>query len=441
MNRLLNHFKGDGLKAQLLKGATGTAGLKMVNMVLTLAVGILLARSLGPENYGIYAFVLSVITLLGLPTKAGLPTLIVRETAKYQLQEKWSNLRGLLTLANGFVVGFSVLVALVSAVVVWWYWGDEQGVKTSTFFWALLLLPLIAFGNIRGATLRGLRKVVQGQLPEEVVRPLVLILLVGGVFALGVELTPENTMQYTVWAALASFAVGAVLLIRAMPPEVRRAEPSYETKVWTGSLVPLSLITGIQIINGQAGIVLLGIFSTPDEVGLYKVAMAAAGLASVGLMVANVVLAPHITRMFHAQEIEKLQRLLVYSARMGFLASFPLLVLLIFLGEGVLGFLFGFEYKTAYWALVVLSIGQMLNAMAGSVGLVLKQINLEKKALMATFVGVAVNCILCLLLIPAYASTGAAIAAAAALAVWNLINWFYLYKNARLDSSILGIKG
>lgn len=119
-------------------------------------------------------------------------------------------------------------------------------------------MPLIAFGNIRGATLRGLRKVVQGQLPEEVVRPLVLILLVCGVFALGVELTPENTMQYTVWAALASFAVGAVLLILAMPPEVRRAEPSYETKAWIGSLIPLSLITSIQLVNAQVGIVVLG---------------------------------------------------------------------------------------------------------------------------------------------------------------------------------------
>lgn len=368
MNRLLNHFKGDGLKAQLLKGATGTAGLKAINMVLTLAVGVLLARSLGPENYGIYAFVLSVITLLGLPTKAGLPTLIVRETAKYQLQEKWSNLRGLLTLANGFVVGFSVLVALVSALVVWWYWGNEQDTKTSTFFWALLLLPLIAFGNIRGATLRGLRKVVQGQLPEEVVRPLVLILLVGGVFALGLDITPQVAMQYTVLAALAAFAVGAILLFRSMPPAVQEAKATYETKVWAASLLPLSLITSIQIINTQVGTIVLGSFGLNEDAGLLKVATSAAALTATSLMMLNTVLAPHIVRLWRQQEYKKLEKMITVSTRLSFVVSIFVAVVLLVWGELLLGWLFGTEFVGAYIALIILLGGQIVNAIVGSVG-------------------------------------------------------------------------
>lgn len=47
---------------------------------LGLLITLLLARLLGPLGYGVYAFVLAVVSLISLPVQLGLSPLIVRHT-------------------------------------------------------------------------------------------------------------------------------------------------------------------------------------------------------------------------------------------------------------------------------------------------------------------------------------------------------------------------
>lgn len=437
MKKIIKVFEGGSLKAQLLKGATGTAGLKLVNMLLTFIVGMLLARNLGPENYGIYTFVLSVITLLGLPTKAGLPTLIVRETAKYQLQEEWSYLRGLLTLANIFVVGFSIFVAVVAAGIAWSVWGGEQNIKTSTFLWALLLLPLVAFGNIRGATLRGLRKVVQGQFSEQVVRPLVLIILVGSVVALERELTPQITMQYNVVAALIAFIVGTALLFRGIPPTVRRSESSFELSAWFRSLVPLSLMSGMLIANGQIGILVLGFLSTANQVGVFKVGLSVVSFVIVFMQIIDKALAPHITQLSNSNKKSKLQGVLHIAAWTSLLTSLPIAGVLIVFGEELITVVFGADYTADGLMLSILCGGQIINAMTGSSSLMLSYAGYEKVLLQSVTLFIVANSILCFTLIPSFGALGAAISLAVSQSGFNIINAYRLFVLSGYNSTVL----
>jgi O-antigen/teichoic acid export membrane protein len=429
------HLKGNSLRAQIVKGATGTVGLKAVNTALMLALGILLARSLGAENYGIYAFVFSVITLLGLPVKAGLPTLIVRETAKNQLQKRWGHLRGLLTVANVFVVSFSLCIAVVAAVVVWSVWGGEDP-KSNTLLWALWLLPLITFGNIRGATLRGFRKVIYGQLPEQLVRPLGMVVLVGGALLMGVQMTPVAAMKYNVIVAAVAFAVGAVLLLRVMPREVSQTKSEYEVKLWAASLLPLSLIAGLHIVNKEFGIVLLGIMAPPEEVALYKIAMTVAAFASIAIMTINPVLEPHVVRLFHDNQLNRLQRMLSVIACCGTAISTAFVVFLYLFGEYLLNFAFGEEFSYAINALLILCLGKLFSEMMGPVGMALRLLGHERVMLKGVITGFILNLALGALLIPQYGPIGAAIAMSSSIVVWNLINSVNLYRLTKMNVSI-----
>lgn len=440
MDWLLRHFKGSDLKVELLKGATGTAFLKVSNTVLTMGVGVLLARLLGPEDYGIYAYVLSIITLLGLPTKAGLPTLVIRETAMYQLQEKWALLRGLLVLSNGFVIGFSILVALISGIIISQGWFTFDNVSSNIFLWSLWLLPLIAFGNLRGATLKGLRKVVIGQLPEELIRPLFLIILLFSSLVLGISIDSKIAMQFTVVAALIAFIVGAVLLSRHIPKEVRSTVPNFQLSIWISSLIPLSLITGIQIINAQVGTVVLGSLGLNEDIGLLKVATSAAMLASTTLMMFNTVLAPHIVRLWKQEQYDKLTRMLKLTARGSFVVTLFVCIILYIWGREIIELLFGVEFSGSYAALVILLIGQIVSTAVGSVGLILKQLNLEKKVLIASILSLVLNFVFCVVLAPLYGMIGIAVSYAVSIAIWNLLNWYFALKHANLDCSIVGLK-
>lgn len=440
LKRYLENFKGGNLKARLLQGLAGTAFLKVINIFLALVSSILLARVLGPENYGIYSFAISIITLLSLPTNAGLPTLIVRETTKYQLQGNWGLFRGLLALANVFVISFSIFIAIVSAIIAWWVWGDEQSLKYITFLWALLLLPFIAFAKLRSSTLLGLRKVIRAQLPEELVQPMVMIVLLLLCIFLGSELTPFKVVQYNVFAAFIAFFVGALLLKWTIPKQVKVANKEYRVKAWVSSLIPLSLIVGVQAINKQVGIVTLGMFGSATDVALYKIASTAVGLSTIGLMITNPVLGPYITRLAKQNKREQLQKIFIVSARVSFLITVLILSVFVFFGERILSLLFGDEYIGANPALLILCIGQLGNVLVGSVGLILKQLSFEKLVLRSVTFSMIVNVMLCYLLVPTYGANGAAVAMTVSFLLWNAANWWQLFNVTGYDSSIFGFK-
>lgn len=61
---LLYYARGTSLGARLIRAAVGTAGLRAVSMGLSFAIGVLLARLLGADGYGLYAVVMAIVALL-----------------------------------------------------------------------------------------------------------------------------------------------------------------------------------------------------------------------------------------------------------------------------------------------------------------------------------------------------------------------------------------
>lgn len=420
MRKYFKNLKGNSLKAQVLRGASGTAGIQAVNLLLMLASGVLLARSLGPENYGTYSFVLSIITLLSLPTKAGLPTLLVRETAKHQLNMNWGVMRGLFKASNLFAAGYSIFVVVV--VIIWLISsGVEYTDQDTVMLWALWLLPLMAFGDVRVGILRGLRWVVSGQAPEQIIRPLTLIIFVGSFVLFGKELTAVTAIQFNIIGAALAFAVGAFFLFKALPRDVRTVKPEYSYKQWGASLLPLILFSGLKLLDSQISILFLGFLATNEEVGLFRVAATGAALVVFGLNAVNLVIAPHISRLYNAGEIKKLQKVVTISTRAVAALSFPIALIFIFFGKPIIGFIFGAEYVSAAPALAILCLGQLVNASAGPIALVLIMTGNDKYIVIGTATGLVVNLFLSFLLIPLLGLIGAAIGFSVSLSVWNVL--------------------
>lgn len=116
--------------------------------------------------------------------------------------------------------------------------------------WALALVPLIALGNLRGASLRGLQRIVAGQLPEFFLRPGLFLLLLGAM-ALWFpgRLSAPLAMTLQVVASLGAFLVGVWLLWRHTPGVVRQAQPTVEAKGWLVSSTLFALIAGMSVVN------------------------------------------------------------------------------------------------------------------------------------------------------------------------------------------------
>lgn len=431
------NFKGGRLKNRLLKDFYSTFVISAINAVLMIGLSVMLARSMGPENYGIYIFIISIITLLGVPSKAGLPILVVREAAKYYAKKKWSTLGGLLKLTNAFVIGFSILISIVAAGAAWWLWGDEQNVKANVFIWSLLLLPLIAFSNIRDATLRGLGKFMQAQLPNELANPLVMLLLVGSALWLGSEITPILATQYRIAASIVAFGMGVFLLRQVLPKKMFQAKSTYELKKWGISLLSLSSFQGLKTIKGEFIFIIIGFFLSIQDVALYKVAHSVSLTVILGQLIINKMLATEITKLYNSDKIDKLQRVITLSSWSAFVLSLPVIFVLMFWDEKIIEFLFGVEYQKASAALIILALGLLIHISTGPTILLLNMTGHEKQTVKSIVLAIIFNFILCLIFVPLYGLVGAAIATSVSLVVWSLALSWWTYKYTGLKTNIM----
>lgn len=419
---------------QVGREALWSLGLKITFAGLTFLATILLVRLLGAANYGVYAYIYALITVLSIPSQFGLPPLALRETARGMAREDGALVRGIWIWAGRFVVFTALGLALLAGLAIWLWHERFSGAYLSTFAWALLLVPLTALGNLRGAALRGLHRVVQGSLPENLLQPGVLVVLLGGAFLVGLSLSPAQAMSLQVTAAAAAFGVGAWLLLRATPTEVRRTAPRFEGRFWIQSVLPLAFIGGMQLINKNASIVILGFFVPAEQIGIYRVAVQVSILASFGLQAMNMVVAPRFASLYARGEKKRLQHLVTYSARA--ILGFNLLVTAGFavLGRWFLGLFFGIEFTAAYAPFMILLIGQFVNSAAGSVGFLLNMTGHERETARGMAVAAVLNLLLNFLLIPPFGMIGAAVATAAAMLTWNLLLWWAVRKRLGINS-------
>lgn len=430
------------LKRELKKAIGGTVGLRLFSVAATFLASVLLARFLGVEDFGFYSFVYALVTLVALPCQVGIPVLLVRETAKFESLASWGKIKGL-----WFWAGKTTLItSLVACLFVLFYLlvmkEDNNKDFLLTYLFALIMIPLIALGNCRAAALRGLRKIIQGQLPDAVVRPGIFLLLIVGAVVLGEEGGAWVAMAFNALAAAIAFIIGAYLLVYSSPPEVAKSgQDTSESKQWLRSAIPLALIGGLQVISNQIGIILLGVFHEDAVVGIYKVAISVATFLAFGLQIINMIVSPYAARFSYAGEKRKLQKIAALGAAVGMLISIPLFLIIIMAGEDLLTMIYGSEFSMAAYPLIILAFGQLANTFFGSTGVILNMTGHEKLAAKWLSVSAVCNLIVASMVIPTYGAVGAAAATVFSILIWNVAFWVLAKKKTGVDGSALSLIG
>ena len=430
LKTLLNRPGGAG------RGAVFTFGLRIASTGLTFATSIVLARLLGLSGYGVYALVLEWLNLLAIPTALGMDRFMVREVAVYRAQGAWGKVHGFLRWGNAAVFVTSLVVAALGAVVVLSFGQDHDGLRLS-FLLALASLPLMSLTSLRQAAMRGFDHIVGGQWPELLLRPLLLILLSVLAWLIVPDFSAPWAVGASLVATLSAFLVGAYLLTRVLAREAERAAPRYELGRWFRSALPFMVISGMFVINARTGAVMLGALESPAAVGLYVVASRGADLIAMVLLAVNTAFAPTLARLFAQGQRRQLEHTVARSTRLITLVSLPLALGFILFGDLFLR-LFGPEFAAARTTLVILSLGQLVNAATGTVGMLLNMTGHERDTALAVGVSAVLNVVLNLLLIPRFGLSGAAIATALGTLVWNVLLSLFVYRRLGFYS-LLGL--
>ena len=433
---------GKGLKGQLLRGGVGSVAIKIFSAGLNLTLAVVLARALGAEGFGAYSFVLALVTIMAFPAQLGLPNLVVRETAKAQANGDWALIKRLWRWSTTTALMMSAGLIAIGALVAWLFAKQVPAGSLPVLFWGLALVPLIALGNIRGAAMRGLRHVVQGQLPEFILRPAFLVLfVVGMVWLSGAErLHASLAMMLHVLAAASAFFVGLLLLSRQSAPSMRGvAYANIDTRPWLAAALPMAMMEGMLTINDNIGLLVFGAFASPQDVGLLRISLQLSAFVTFGFLAVNVAITPYIARFYQEGAHEKLKLLALRAAQVSTVGALPVAAIFIFGGRQVIYFLFGSDFVGASLPLTILTFGQVVNALTGCAGAMLYMTGHEAVVVKIVGGSCLLNLALTLILGLIWGVTGAAVAAALATVFWNVMLFVHVKKVLNINSSAAAV--
>lgn len=431
--------RSDALSHGFVRQGFGTAVLRVATILASLGASTVLARTLGPTGFGVYAYAMAILTIFALPVSMGLPTLILRETAAARATEDYPRMKGIFMWSSRLILITSCIMIMLGFLILWVLGMRFDPDTKLTVVFGLLLIPVTALGRARGAALRGLHFILQGQFPEDVLRPALLALFVAVmVWGFSEIITPARAMGLHLIAALIAFVLGYWLLIRARPNELASTQPSYDSPAWRGAILPLATISGLQIISQQTDLVMLGFWRAPEEIGFYKVAVSGAALTTFGLAVLNMLLAPRFAGLNATGDTSELTRLAAWGAVLSVLFTLPMVLLFASFGAEILNLLYGPAYKNSTTPLVIISIGLMLTASLGLTGTFISMSGLERFAAIAWSVATLLNVTLNAWAIPRYGMNGAALATMVSSFTASGIMWAAILSRTGIDVSVFG---
>lgn len=414
-------------KNSTAKRAGGVFVLKIGYVFLSLAIALLLARFLGPKGLGAYSFALSIVQIILMFIVFGLPQVVIRESAVYASQRKWGKLKGLISWCNRTVFFSSLIFTSLGMIGVFILRSKDPELAQALLI-SLFALPFLAQTRIRQAVMQGLHKVVLGNTPEFIIEPtLVIVVLVIAGFLFKNILTVPIAMYAYIGAVATCFVIGTVLLRRVAPKSLQSADCEFDKKSWFRSAIPLLWSAAMATINTKLATAMLGGMLGAESVGIYTAANRAAIIIPYGLFAINAAQRPVVAAAYAKGDMGRIQKALLVSSWTGLVVAVPMVLGFFIFGKLFLS-VFGKGFDAAYLPLVILSVGQLFNNAAGSVGVVLTNCRLEKYTARSVALGAGINVVLNVVLIPKYGVNGAAVAGGVSMIAWNGMMFYYVRK-------------
>ena len=420
---------------RLFSMASGTLVLQVCAFGGSFAISLLLARFLGKSGYGIYALANSWTTLLAFPAILGFDRYLLRGLAVYQERQEWPLGRGLLVRTNQLVTGASLLVACVAAVVCGALCSPELRLPMAI---AMLMIPINNLVQLRQGAMQAMRRVVRGQIPEFVIRPWLIVLLIIAAHALvPTSFTPVFAIAIAVVATTVAFVVGAVWLVRILPDQLKTADPTYRTRAWLRSAIPMMLVVSVNLINNQISVLLVGGIAGHRSAGVFSVAEAGGTITGLVLYACLMPLSPELARLSARGDLPRMEHVARRVAQWAVIGSIPVAAAFTIAPEFFLS-LFGPGFAKGATAMTMLSLVQVVNAAAGPCGMVLIMSGHERLATIGVGFGLVSNVAFSAVFIPILGVTGGAIGEATSMVVWNAVMVFLVLRTLRINSGAFG---
>lgn len=412
---------------EILMGSAMSFGIKVLTVIIGLIVNLLVAKYYGAEIVGTLALVTSLMAIAGMVSLLGMDVSVLRFVPPLLEKKEYFSIYKIIKTSFLFVVFLSMVISLSI-----YMFSDFIAVTIFKKENLVALIELVSFfivfqvsGKFSLSTIRALKNIklfLALQFLPSVLNLIILLVVTFFFYAL----------YNPIYSQLASQSIVALISIWFLKKYLSKYEKkSYQKNTSLKEIIltsfPMFLTTVMQMVVLQTDVVMLSSMSTLGNVGIYSIVMKLALLSSFIITSINTIIAPKFSELYYNDNINELKNVSKKSTKLIFYATLPISIILIVFGEELLR-IFGEGFRVGSFALVMLAIGQLVNAMSGSVGYFLNMTGHEKTLNKIVLLGAISNIILNILFIPEYGINGAAFASMISMILWNIIASVYVKK-------------
>ena len=411
MGKLLSHrdLIKNIVSSELISGSSVAFSYKILGILASYIFTFLVTRNFGAEAMGVYSLSFTVLLLTVVVGRFGLDTALLRFISGYHAHGRKDQIKEV------YVKSLSILVPLCLFLSFLLYYYSplisekifHKGYLSPYFrIISFAVLPM-TLRFINSESLRALKKIAAYSFIQNtaifLLGSLILALLIP--FFKGIHI-PVLAITISIFVAS-----GLSIYIWLTVSGINNVHASMSTRhsEMLSVAFPMLLSGSMLLIMHWTDTVMLGMFRSVREVGIYNIALKVAALSNIFFMSVNSIAAPKFAELFSKGDIHALQNTARVSTKLIFLSTLPV-VMAIFIYPSFFMALFGKEFIEGSSALLILTFGFFVNTISGPVGHLLQMTKREKEfqyiILCATIINISLN----YLLIPRYGINGAAIA-------------------------------
>lgn len=403
--------------------------LKIISTLATLAFGILGARLMGAETFGVYVSIFAVTGLVSVATSVGLPALLARELAASRGSGDRSGLKPLvqgLAVINGLLFAALIVCGLIGA------------------WMAVLVVVFCLLGNLTGllgSLFVAHERVILASWVGNVLRPsaaLMALLVLGGIA------TPSFLVPLMA-QIIGVVAAGAVLLLLWRGEPLSNAARAFSVAWWSDEhpvIVKAGLIfAGTQLLinlTTQVDILILTALASSEDVAYYYAAVRAALVVGFFFGTAGLLAEPSLTRLHAAKERNEVQTLAARTAITGFLVTIVAVVFGVVLAPWYLD-LYGPSFAVAFPSFCIFVGGIVARSLFGPAEPMLRAVRAERSLMWITAGVLVFNVVVTLALVPWFGITGAAIGSGLQFAVYGYLMASAVTRQSGYHTNIFSI--
>lgn len=391
-------------------------------MGLSYVAILYISNTYGAEVYGRFSLAQTILQFLILLFSLGLLPATVKLTSDTRFFDQGPKNQYLAHTVKWLLLSALIcggLMYLISEVLAVHLFKDIGMVPYLEYVSYLVLLAI--FHSFFSEYLRARSRFI-GYGLSMYVMPYVLFL---GLLLLFKTYQPSGESSILSW--LLSLSILTLVLVFFFPWKNLRSDTPYSSKALFKLSFPMMFSAAFIFLSNWTDIFMLGALVSKQEVGIYNAAYKLAILALVVINAVNTVLAPKIAALHGENNLSAIKTEVLSATRLITYVTLPIVLALILLRRPLLC-LFGDEFVAGETALMIISIGLLLNAMSGSVGQLLNMTQHQNELKRFTIISVVVNIILNYVLIKQMGIVGAAIASLLSTLLLNVLCLVFIKK-------------